>query len=117
VRHDDRGVQADHGDAAQIPPGHLRRGDGAVPRLDQRLYVTAGFRPGLADPGQGRAVASGQCPPRGRVGGDRAEQLALMPQRVNLADRCRAVGDRDGQVGEYPAPVMQRAEPPPGQRA
>ena len=117
VRHDDRGVQADHGHAAQIPPGHLRRRNAAVPRLDQRPYVTAGLRPGLADPGQGHAVASGQCPPRRRVGGDRAEQLALMAQRVNLADRRRAVGDRDGQVGEHPAPVMQRAEPPPGQRA
>jgi hypothetical protein len=39
-----------------------------------------------------------------------------MAQRVDLADRCRAVGDRDRQVGEHPAPVMQRDEPPPGQR-
>ena len=108
VRHDDRGVQADHGHLAQIPPGHLRRRDAAVPRLDQVPYVTAGLRPGLADPGQGHSVASGQCPPRRRVRGDRAEQLALMAQRIDLADRRRAVGDRDGQVGEHPAPVMQR---------
>ena len=55
VRHDDRGVQADHGHAAQIPPGHLRRRNATVPRPDQRPYVTAGLRPGLADPGQGFA--------------------------------------------------------------
>ena len=62
-----RTVQADHGHLAQIPPGHVRRGDSAVPCLDQVPYVTAGFRPGLADPGQGRSVASGQCPPCRRV--------------------------------------------------
>ena len=116
VGHDTRGVQADHGHLTQIPPGHVRRRDGAVPCLDQVPHVTAGSCPGLADPGQGRAVASGQGPPRRRVRGDRPEQLTLMTQRVDSADRRRAVGDRDGQVGEHPAPVMQRAEPPPDQR-
>jgi hypothetical protein len=44
-------------------------------------------------------------------------RLALMAQRADLADRRRAVGDRDRQIGEHPVPVMQRDEAPPGQRA
>ena len=116
VRDHDRGVQADHDDLAQVPPGCPGRRDLAVPGGDQVPDVAAGPRPCPADPGQRRRAASGQCPPRRRVGGDQAEQLFLVAQGADLADRRRAVRDRDRQVSDYPAPVMQRREPAPGQR-
>ncbi len=116
VRDHDRGVQADHDDLAQVPPGRPGRRDAAVPGRDQVPDVAAGPGPCPADPGQRRRAASGQGPPRRRVRGDRAEQLFLVAQGADLADRRRAVRDRDRQVSEHPAPVMQRREPAPGQR-
>jgi hypothetical protein len=82
VHHDDRGAGADHDHLAQIAARHPGRRHATVPRPDQRPHVTADLRPGLADPGQRHAVAPGQGPPHGRVRGHRAEQLALMAQRV-----------------------------------
>ena len=114
---DDRGVEADHDHLAQVTPGSFRRRDAAVPGLDQVPHVTADFRPGLRDPGHRHAVALRQGPPRGCVRGHLSEQLALMTQRVDPADRRRAVRDRHRRVSEHPAPVMQGNEPPPGQRA
>ncbi len=117
VRDHDRRIEADDDDIAQAPPGCPGRRDLAVPARDQVPDMLPGPRPGPADPGQHRGVAPGQRPPHGRVGRHRAEQIALMPQRVDVADRRRPVRDRDRQVRDHPAPVMQRIEPPPGQRS
>ena len=47
-------------------------------------------------------------PPGGRRGGDRPEQLGLVTEHLEIADRIRAAGDRDGHVAEDTAREVDR---------
>jgi site-specific recombinase XerC len=49
-----------------------------------------------------------QRPPRGRHRRHQPEQLALVADHPEVADRLAAVGDRAGEVGQHPAPVMDQ---------
>lgn len=56
-----------------------------------------------------RLVDVGEEPPgRGR-GGDRAEHLALVPQRDQIRDRLIAVGEHHREIGGGPARIMPGA--------
>ena len=113
-----RGVQPDAGHPVQRLVRDPHAGQLPVPGRDARPRRAAGgvHRRGDAPccpRPAGRDLA--QCPPGGRHRGDQAEQLALVADHPEVADRLAAVGDRAGQVRQHPAPVMHQ-QPVRGQR-
>ena len=61
-----------------------------------------------ANRGQVVGIDAVQHPPRGRHRGHRPEQVLPVTQHADPADRVRAIGDRDRQIGEHPTRRMHR---------
>ena len=91
----------------QLCAGLCRLRPGQFPRLGA----------GRTEPGQRRSVQIGQQPPRGGVGGHRAEQVCLVAQHRQVGDRLSAVGEHDREVHRDPARVVAGlADPQRGER-
>jgi hypothetical protein len=61
-----------------------------------------------------RFVDRVQHPPRCRGGGHRPEQVRLVTQHRQVADRHPAIGEHHRQIGQHPTRRMRRAALPPG---
>ena len=112
----DRGVQPDHRHPTQVPASDPSGRDSAMPVLDLFPHVLSYPRPGRRDLSQPTGGDLLQRPPHRGVRGHRGEQLALMAQGVDLADRRATISDHHRKVREHPTPIMHGPEPRPGQR-
>ena len=65
-------------------------------------------RPCRPDRGQMVGIDPVQHPPRGRHRRHRTEQVLAVIEHADPADRVRAIGDRDGQIGEHPPRLVNR---------
>jgi hypothetical protein len=116
VRDLDGGVHADHHRLPQIDIGDPRRGDPSQPSHDQAPHAAADPGTGGGDVPPLRLTDRVQGAPRGRVGGDRAIELGLIPQRGQVRQHPAAVSDADSEISQHPTPVVDGGEPAPGQR-
>jgi hypothetical protein len=95
MRQHDRGIDIEHDDpVVDVPASGPRRRQ--LP--EQRPYVGADLRSCLGDPPQLALADLVQGTPARRRRGDRTEQLALVTQYVDVADRLTTVGDHHRQV-------------------
>ncbi len=107
-----RGVDVQHHRLAEIGAGDLRRRQrwaadstrGGRPWA--RAFSTRSTRPGWPHPSSATPSAAS----------DRAEQAALVPQRVDVGDRLTTGGQHGRDVHPHLAAIMDRGEPPPRQR-
>ncbi|SRR6266566_2170353 len=100
------------------PRSRPATGTAVSARAGQRSAPThaRGWRPVPYDAVETVAGDLLQRPPRSRHRRHRAEQLLLVQQRGNIADPGATVGEGDGDIGQHPAPVVQRHEPGAGHR-
>jgi hypothetical protein len=109
VRDHDRGVHVQHSHAwADVPSGRPRHRY----LTHQRPYPCPG--PGDASPLRPADLV--QRPPTGRWRSHRPEHFALVTQNIDVSDRPASVGDHHRQIGQYPAPVVDRPPVAPAQR-
>jgi hypothetical protein len=107
----DRGVQIEDQVRDRLSRRHRARQAGAgLGRLRPGQFPSLG--PGGTQPGQSGTIEIGQQPPRGRVGGYRAEQVRLIAQHREVSDRLTTVGEHDRQVHRDPARIMTRLPDP-----
>jgi hypothetical protein len=108
VGDDDRRVDAQDDERAEVGAGDGRRRDRPVPGGDHLPDVCADLGAGRRDLGE---PAGGllERAPGGRGGGDRAEQFVLVGEGADVAEPGAAVGDGDGLVGQDAATVEGRA--------
>jgi hypothetical protein len=97
-----RDGQARRGGLRQAAVGLDSLGPGQFPRL----------RPSLTQPAQHRTVQIGWQALRGRVRGERSEQLRLVAQHRQVRDRFTAVGEHHRQVHRDPGRVVHTAPLP-----